>query len=832
MATEADLKKELDDLNKKIRDAGGGFRQDMNAFIASFGSGVSAVEKAVKSLRTEFRGLDTDVNYYYESLKKVVAELNNQNNALSLTKKAFSNLSSIANKLKYDQDGISELNKKDLKSLAQKLVIQKAELTVAKTMNKDRLEQIAKELQSVDTKSREAKALRKERKEIKDAQSETKKFLADAELGYAGVERALRARLKLEEQIARAMGISGTAVTALATGLSKLGVDTSSIAEKMRVTARYAVETKQSFAQLRVLGTGLNEIVRSLGRSLTDPAAIIALFAKNIGRASTEITALGKSFGISANLAKNVREDVVAFAKATNDGYVTTSKLLKAQTELTDELGIAVKYSNEELVTFSKLTGIVGLTASEAAKLDLASAGANQNLQEYIDNIRISTYYTQQQTKTHFTDKQILQEISKLSAGILVKFKENPTAIAEAVVQAKKLGTTLEGVDKIGESMLNFESSIQSQMEAELITGRALNLEKARYAALTGDQLTLEKEIASQVGSLADYQKLNVIAQKSLAQAFGMSREEMSEMLLKQEAITKYGDKAAELNAAQAKDLLKSGKTLKDYLQDQDTQRSIQEKFNSLVEKLEQTLTDIASGPIAVMLGQFIDLLDKAGALQGILLGVAAIWSASIVIPVLRTIGAVTGLNKVLLENKTIQQAIAGYESVQLSVEGERLTLQEALVMMKGEELATQIGIAAAWAVANPLYALAGLAVAGTAVAGLYSLIAGSKSKTEFADGGIVTSRIDNATVGEAGPEAIIPLNSPRANNILGNGGNNQDTAMLVSALADLRSSIHKVADRPVNIQVDGQTLANTVAKNVPTSYGNLLNPSSRVYGG
>jgi hypothetical protein len=36
-------------------------------------------------------------------------------------------------------------------------------------------------------------------------------------------------------------------------------------------------------------------------------------------------------------------------------------------------------------------------------------------------------------------------------------------------------------------------------------------------------------------------------------------------------------------------------------------------------------------------------------------------------------------------------------------------------------------------------------------------MYAGSGPK--FAEGGIVTRRIDNATIGEAGPEAVIPLN-------------------------------------------------------------------------
>ncbi len=38
-----------------------------------------------------------------------------------------------------------------------------------------------------------------------------------------------------------------------------------------------------------------------------------------------------------------------------------------------------------------------------------------------------------------------------------------------------------------GESLLNFETSIENELKAELITGKQLNLERARAAALTGD---------------------------------------------------------------------------------------------------------------------------------------------------------------------------------------------------------------------------------------------------------------------------------------------------------------------------------------------------------
>ena len=66
-------------------------------------------------------------------------------------------------------------------------------------------------------------------------------------------------------------------------------------------------------------------------------------------------------------------------------------------------------------------------------------------------------------------------------------------------------------------SLLDFESSISSEMEAEMLTGKSLNLERARLLALNGDAAGAAAEMAKQIGSAKDFTKLNVIQQEALA---------------------------------------------------------------------------------------------------------------------------------------------------------------------------------------------------------------------------------------------------------------------------------------------------------------------------
>jgi uncharacterized protein YdcH (DUF465 family) len=404
---------------------------------------------------------------------------------------------------------------------------------------------------------------------------------------------------------------------------------TGNIAAALPGLGKFSQTFKDAAMESRKAGGGMAGFVAGT-KKIVDlaPEAVFIMLAKSIMGANSETAALGKQLGVSYGEARKLRQEYASYSASVNDSFITTTKLVKAQAELSSALGIAVNFSGQELATFSKLTEIVGLTADEAGKLSQFSAATGLTNTQYVADLRKSAFYAQQANKIHISDKQLLQDVSKLSAGILTKFENNPKALAAAVVQAKALGLTLEQVDKVGESLLNWESSIENELKAELLTGKQINLEKARAAALTGDQATLMQEVASQAGSLADFQGMNVLAQKSLAEAFGMSRDEMADMLLKQEAINKYGDKAAKLNAQQLKDQKASGLSLDDYLKKQAEQQSAQDKFNNAVEKLQSLLSGIVEGPIGQLIQGFAELINHSmilypivGAIAGLMAG-------------------------------------------------------------------------------------------------------------------------------------------------------------------------------------------------------------------
>jgi hypothetical protein len=539
----------------------------------------------------------------------------------------------------------------------------------------------------------------------------------------------------------------------------------------------------------KLLEKGLS-ILKTLGiESLFTFKALLDAFFK----LDNQATQIGKSLGISKDTAMAMRKEMQAYANASGDAFVTGERLAKAQEGLTEQLGIAVDFGNQERETFARLTDIVGLSAQEAGNLAKFSSATGKSTKDYVSSLRTAAFSAQQANKIHISDKELLSSVAKLSAGILVKFQGNEGALMNAVVQAKKLGLSLEQVDKIGDSMLDWESSIQNELEAELMTGKQLNFERARAAALTGDQATLMQEVANQAGSLVEFQGMNVLAQQSLAKSFGMSRDEMSEMLMKQEAITSYGANAAKLNEEQLDYMKEHNMTADQMLDKVENQRSTQEKFNDLMVKFQETLANLAEGPLGTILGIFASLLENAGSLYVVIGAIAAIWGGQMAIGLGKTIaqlGIALGLSTA--------KAVADVTSA------EALTLG-----------AATIGI------------IGGLAL----VMGAVSKYTSKSMKDGIMDpsGKVLFSGKEGAIQLGANDTVIAGTNLGGEGSVKGNNGGGDNIA-LVAAINELHSSIKSTANKPTVAVINGkEAFADSLGRSAALGTSQTINNSYKV---
>ena len=296
--------------------------------------------------------------------------------------------------------------------------------------------------------------------------------------------------------------------------------------------------------------SGFGAGLKALGKGLFDMLSLPALIAGTL-QLSKNTKDLSTNLGISMSAARDIERSFDRFALSTEDSRVTTQKLLQAQNTLSGQLGLAVQFSGETLQNFIMLTEYMGVSTEAAAKLTLLTEGLGDNSKKFTDNIAESVTLAGQALGVNIPLKEAYETIGKMSSTTLVNLQRNPEALARAVAEAKALGATFEQLSSVSSSLLNFETSIENELQAELLVGRQLNLEKARAAALTGDQASLAKELRTQIGSINEFEKMNVIQRESLAQAFGLNVEQLSEMLLKQEALNANAKSARDLTTEQ-----------------------------------------------------------------------------------------------------------------------------------------------------------------------------------------------------------------------------------------------------------------------------------------
>ena len=356
-------------------------------------------------------------------------------------------------------------------------------------------------------------------------------------------------KLAIREKANDLLGVSGNILK----GLKALGpfadaFKLDKVAEDMAEAADEAARLNKSFGKTRVLITGIKSAGKGLVETISDPAVIVRALIQGF----TAVDKANVEFQRSTGESLNTVESSMA---AAGSQFVTLSDYIKTASELTKELGqnAAGMFSPEDIVEASEMTEAMGMASKEAANLARLSKINGGNIKAQNEAIVAGVNAANKQNKTAVATGDILKAVANTSEGIAISYAGYPGELAKAATAAQALGMTLGDVDRIAGSLLNFEQSIQAEMEAELLTGRQLNLEKARLLALNNDLEGVAKELSSQGITSANFSKLNRIQQEAQAKALGMSRDEMAKMLLQQGLSKDLSEDS--LNAAQKQTL-------------------------------------------------------------------------------------------------------------------------------------------------------------------------------------------------------------------------------------------------------------------------------------
>jgi hypothetical protein len=638
-----DIKKLNDEINKLRAELG---RKPLKPFDEK---DMQTAKETISGLRAEVREMGNDLDYIYKSFKDSVNELSKQDRYLSDSRKSLNGIADISKTIIDYRKGETSLDEKTLQTLQKKAKAQFEEL------------QRIKEVGNLNPKNRK----------------EVEKALADQELFNGALDKTIDA----QKQVNKDIGLLGTGIEGISKGLSKMGFGNLSqplteaiektknarlqillnrdaqkeINELLSIQAKnyddltfeeverfnylasiYGFDeekNKQKIKDLdsqnKALSTQTSKYINignALKSQLTTANLIdfaIIQILDTLKKSDTQTGQLAKEFGISYSEASSLRNELNTVANLSGDINITTGALQESLIAVNKEFGTATMFSGELLTDFTNMTKVMGYSSEAAAKLSKITVATGTDLSDNTAKILGTAAAFNVTNKVALNEKQIVEDVAKASAAVTVSLGMQPDKIAAAVVQAKALGLELEQVEGIAKSLLNFESSISNELEAELLTGRALNLEQARYYALTNDIEGVAREIAKQNITAAEYTGMNSIAAEALAESFGLSREELAQSLINQEALTRAGmaDKTTQEAYAALKEQGLSDDQIAIKLGDeklaqQMKSQSIQERFNASIEKLKEIFVSLVE-PLMPVLDAFGSILKIVGPIAG-----------------------------------------------------------------------------------------------------------------------------------------------------------------------------------------------------------------------
>jgi hypothetical protein len=388
-------------------------------------------------------------------------------------------------------------------------------------------------------------------------------------------------------------------------------------------------------ALTRIKKEGLLDDVKSL-KSMSGMKAGVNSLAKSASKAGPQILAtfllealketdkivgdMAKSLNMSYQDASRLKSELTSAANSSGKLAVTSKEMAISYIAINKTLGLSAKLNKENLVTFSNFRKVAGFTNEELMGVQSLVNATNGSYEDITGEFLAQARLTGIKNKAALNEKDLMKDISKISAATTLSLSKNPSLLAEAVATAKSLGLEMSQLEGIADGLLKFESSISSELEAELLIGRALNLEKAREYALNNNIAGVAREISQQMGNALEFGEMNRIKQGALAKAMGMGREELARTLFLNEQIGNVSKETYAIREKQVKELEAKGLTqdqiknqlAKTSIEDLEKQADMQERLVMLVEKLKEVFVGLVE-PLLPILDVFVDIFSLVG---------------------------------------------------------------------------------------------------------------------------------------------------------------------------------------------------------------------------
>jgi hypothetical protein len=516
---------------------------DSMSFLLKIYKEKGTLDKQSLDLSKQAINITKNLKSEYESIKDVEKDISKNKKTQNDINKQVRSLEKQGGQALKDEISMLKTKESSLAKAQEKLAKMESDKKLGKKVD----EALYKQAQ--DTLIKKEEQLRVAN-EILTPEAQQVLLLTDAGKVLEDNNKYLDEQLRRQENLNKSSSLFTSTLMGANKALGKLGFGNLSSKLGLEAASKKAEELtytlteggKKSLGMFGKLRVGVASFGAAL-KSALGPMALIGMAVslfnkfKEIGKEAAEAMKavdqstkdLGRDLGVSNKVATQVAGSAMSIGSAMG---VTSDIAIGSAKSIYSALDGAEQVSKKTLGTFMKLNIFAGMSADSLAGVYKFAKLSGEEASTVAENIATTAQESIKTQKVNVSMKQVMDGVSKTSNIMKLNFGGSAKGLTEAFIASKKLGLELGKVEDIANSLLNIEDSIAAEMEAELLTGKDLNLEKAREAALNNDTKGLMEEIANQFGSIEDFQKMNRIQQEAFAKSIGMSREGLADMLV------------------------------------------------------------------------------------------------------------------------------------------------------------------------------------------------------------------------------------------------------------------------------------------------------------
>jgi hypothetical protein len=313
------------------------------------------------------------------------------------------------------------------------------------------------------------------------------------------------------------------------------------------------------YEKLPVYAQALSDKLNLIGSKipLLTPTSIFGFF-KMFDAAAFEFR---KTMGLTNATSQQMRDTVEKVAVEYARLGVTVESGYKAVSAITKELGSSYSVSEDLVKNVGMMSAQFGISEEKSAKVlknMAALSGTTVNSQR---NMLGFVQKLSEASGTQLPD--VMNDIEHASSTVYTMIGRSGLALIKAAVEARRMGTTLESMAKTSRGLLDFQSSIDAEMEASVLAGRSINFQRARELAYHKNIIGANKEIL-RLAKEVRFEQMDPFQQDAFSKAAGKTVEELNKMLqsekdlqLSEDYARKINDKDALKRIADRKKLLK-----------------------------------------------------------------------------------------------------------------------------------------------------------------------------------------------------------------------------------------------------------------------------------